>query len=112
MRDSLCRLYRMGASMEATQRRAVEDELPALLEVVRPELRRVLGHFRIPPDDAEDLVQTALLLTVARWGEIQDPRAWIVGTLRMRCIIYWRDRERGKGRYVTLEEWDPRFAVD
>ena len=103
----------MGASVEETKQLMDGEELPALCERLRPRLRRILWRHQIPAEDAEDLVQTMLLLAVARWHEIQCPEVWLLGTLQNRCILYWRDRRLHEARYVELgEEWRPQFAIE
>jgi RNA polymerase sigma factor (sigma-70 family) len=37
-------------------------------------------------------VQEALVSTIQKWDEIQDPEAWLMVTLRNRCVVYWRKR--------------------
>ena len=64
------------------------------LERVRPRLKCVFFRYRIPPEDADDLLQQALLAFVHRAGEVRDPAAWLAGTLRHKCLLYWRDRRR------------------
>lgn len=64
------------------------------LERVRPRLKCVFVRYRIPPDDADDLLQQALLAFVHQSGEVRDPGAWLAGTLRHKCLLYWRDRRR------------------
>lgn len=86
--------------------RKVRDALPELYQRLRPRLRRVLRGYRVPPQDAEDLVQTAFLLAIARWDQLRDPEAWLVGTLKKRCILYWRRRLVNEERQVQLSEWD------
>ncbi|HEX2162858.1 MAG TPA: sigma-70 family RNA polymerase sigma factor [Thermoanaerobaculia bacterium] len=67
-------------------------ELEKLLERCRPQLGRVLFHFRIPPEDAEDLLQETFLILISKWDSVRTPEAWLAATLRNRCIIYWRRR--------------------
>jgi len=55
-------------------------------------LKQVLGRYRIPAHDAEDLVQEALVSTITKWEVIEDPEAWLLVTLRNRCVVYWRKR--------------------
>jgi RNA polymerase sigma factor (sigma-70 family) len=66
--------------------------LEALLRQVRPRLTQVLRRYHIPGQDAEDLLQEAFLLLIAKWDTIRTPEAWLFITLRNRCIIYWRRR--------------------
>lgn len=69
-----------------------EETLDELLVRLRPRFRQVLARFRIPAQDAEDILQEALVAAVHKWQEIQDPEAWLMVTLRNRCLIYWRKR--------------------
>jgi RNA polymerase sigma factor (sigma-70 family) len=68
------------------------ESLDQLLRRLRPRLKQVLGRYRIPVHDAEDLVQEALISTIQKWDVIQDPEAWLLVTLRNRCVVYWRKR--------------------
>jgi RNA polymerase sigma factor (sigma-70 family) len=68
------------------------ESLDQLLRRLRPRLKQVLGRYRIPAHDAEDLVQEALISTIQKWEVIQDPEAWLLVTLRNRCVVYWRKR--------------------
>jgi RNA polymerase sigma factor (sigma-70 family) len=79
-------------------------ELPALCEWLRPQLRRVLARYRIPFEDAEDLVQTTVLLAITKWAEIYSPPAWIVGTLARRCSMYWRAQQVRSRRFMALAD--------
>jgi RNA polymerase sigma factor (sigma-70 family) len=67
-----------------------EPSLEEILERTEPKLRRVLGRYRIPAQDAEDLLQETFLIMVSKAGSIRNPDAWLVATLSNRCIIYWR----------------------
>ncbi len=67
-------------------------ELEPLLDRCRARLSRVLFRYRIPTQDAEDLLQETFVILVAKWESIHCPEAWLAATLRNRCIIYWRRR--------------------
>lgn len=67
-----------------------EISLEDLLEKMQPRMKRVLSRYRIPAQDAEDLLQETFLIMVSKWGAIHNPEAWLLGTLANRCIIYWR----------------------
>lgn len=71
-----------------------DDELSALLENLEPEVRRLLLRFRIPAQDAEDLLQDSLLVFLTKRRAITSPGAWILSALRNRCLVYWRNRRR------------------
>lgn len=65
-------------------------DLEPLLDRCRPALTRVLYRYRIPTQDAEDLLQETFVILLAKWDSIRSPEAWLVATLRNRCSIYWR----------------------
>jgi RNA polymerase sigma factor (sigma-70 family) len=71
---------------------SAKEPLDQILRRLRPRLKQVLSRYRVPAHDAEDLVQEALVATIQKWNEIQDPEAWILVTLRNRCVVYWRKR--------------------
>lgn len=54
----------------------------------------VLRSFRVPPEDAEDLLQQALLALVYRSETVRDPQLWLIGVLKRKCLMYWRARRR------------------
>ncbi len=72
----------------------VEGSMELFLERVRPRLKVIFLRFRIPPDDAEDLLQQALLAFCRHSGEVRDPSSWLAGILRHKCLLYWRERRR------------------
>jgi RNA polymerase sigma-70 factor, ECF subfamily len=91
---------------------SIEEELPRLCDELRERVRFCFYRYRIPPDDAEDLLQEALLLAVSKWSEIRAPRGWFLSTLEKRCILYWRVRVAHEERYVQLEDWAPGPTAD
>jgi len=70
------------------------ESVTATLERIQPEIRRVLVRFRIPAQDAEDLIQDVLLAFVAKRDTVANPAPWLLGTLRNHCLFYWRKRRR------------------
>lgn len=68
------------------------ESLDELLRRLRPRLKQVLSRYRVPAHDAEDLIQEALISTIQKWDTIQDPEAWLLVTLRNRCVVYWRKK--------------------
>lgn len=74
--------------------RATEISIDEHLRNVRPKLKSLFARYRIPPQDTEDILQQSLLAMVHKWGTIRDPEAWLIGTLRNRCLMYWRERRR------------------
>ena len=100
----------VGAHVSASP--AIDDVLPALCARLRSRFGGVLYRHRIPAEDAEDLVQTVLLLAVAKWDNIRDPEAWLIGTLRKRCILYWRTRRSHMEYTRPFEELDRECGVE
>lgn len=80
--------------MSALDQREVESTLVGFLGRMRPRLKVLFAHYKIPAQDSEDLLQQALLALLYRNPEIHDPDAWLMGTLRNKCLLYWRERRR------------------
>jgi RNA polymerase sigma factor (sigma-70 family) len=83
------------------------EPLEDLLARIRPRFKRVLKNYDIPFEDAEDLVQEALLDAVRKWDTIRNVEAWLIGTLRFKCAKYWRRQRAGREQAVdtpVLEE--------
>ncbi|MCH9650378.1 MAG: sigma-70 family RNA polymerase sigma factor [Deltaproteobacteria bacterium] len=70
---------------------------------LEPRLRSILGRYRIPFQDADDLLQDALLLLIRKIEELRCPEAYLLTTLQYRCLMYWRGRQRRKDEGVTTE---------
>jgi RNA polymerase sigma factor (sigma-70 family) len=75
------------------------DPLAArLLETVerlRPRLKQTLWSFRLQPEEAEDVLQDALIVALDHLHRdvIQDLDAWILVTLRYQCLMFFRKEE-------------------
>jgi RNA polymerase sigma factor (sigma-70 family) len=80
--------------MSALNQPQAEVSLDSFLRQVRPGLKSLFAYYRIPPQDTEDLLQQALLALVYRLQSVQDPQAWLFGTVRNKCLLYWRERRR------------------
>jgi RNA polymerase sigma-19 factor, ECF subfamily len=65
-----------------------------LLEQVKPKLTQILARYRIPAQDADDVLQEAFVTLAHKSQIIRSPEAWLVVTLRNRCLIYWRNRRK------------------
>ena len=74
----------------SAQPELAEPSLDEILGRTEAKLKRVLSRYRIPAQDAEDILQDTFLILVSKLGTIRNPEAWLVGTLANRCIIYWR----------------------
>jgi RNA polymerase sigma factor (sigma-70 family) len=77
------------------------------LKRVEPRLKRVLAAYRIPAEDAEDVLQQALLTLLYQWERVREPECWLLGTLKRHCLMYWRTHRRRIYSAVdsTILEW-------
>jgi RNA polymerase sigma factor (sigma-70 family) len=77
------------------------------LKAVEPKLKRLLALYRIPTEDAEDVLQQALLALLYQWERVRDPESWLFGTVRRHCLMYWRMHRRRIYSAVdsTILEW-------
>jgi RNA polymerase sigma factor (sigma-70 family) len=72
----------------------VDTSLEEVLRSVRPRLKVLFARYSIPPQDTEDLLQQALLAFVYQRQVVRDPESWLLGTVRNKCLRYWRDCRR------------------
>lgn len=82
------------STSEGVETVGTDIDLEDFLRGVFPKLRAAMSQFQVPIEDAEDVLQQALLALVYQWGSIRDPEAWLVGTVRNKCRLYWRERRR------------------
>lgn len=75
-----------------------------LLKAVRPKLCRLLAAYDVPVEDSEDLLHDSLVALLDHWQEnagVVNPEAWLLGTLRLTILQYWRRRKRHR-RLLSL----------
>jgi RNA polymerase sigma factor (sigma-70 family) len=89
---------------EPTENAASFEEF---LKQVEPRLKRLLSTYRIPSEDADDVLQQSLLALIYQWERVRDPESWLFGTVRRHCLMYWRTHRRRIYSAVdaTLLEW-------
>lgn len=80
--------------MSALDHPKIEASLESYLHKVQPRLKALFARYRIPTQDTEDILQQALLALVYQRPSIRDPEAWLVGTIRNKCLLYWREHRR------------------
>lgn len=80
--------------MNALNNSQVDISLEEFLRNVRPRLKALFVRYGIPPQDTEDILQQALLALVYQRHVVRDPESWLLGTLRNKCLLYWRERRR------------------
>lgn len=76
-----------------------EGEINALyfdkiLRRAEPKLKSLMVRYRIPPEDAEDVLQQALLAFLYNFEKIGGSEAWLLGHTKNRCLLYWREKRR------------------
>jgi RNA polymerase sigma factor (sigma-70 family) len=81
--------------------RPPELELLALLSSSRAPLRALFRRQGISVEDAEDLLQEALLIVTERWQDIKEPCGYLLGTVRNLSRMH-RRRLQGE-RQVRFE---------
>jgi RNA polymerase sigma factor (sigma-70 family) len=80
--------------MSALDNPQVDISLEQFLRNVRPRLKALFVRYAIPPQDTEDILQQALLALVHHRHVVRDPESWLMGTLRNKCLLYWREHRR------------------
>jgi RNA polymerase sigma factor (sigma-70 family) len=68
------------------------EVMERLVTELKPRMAAVLGRFRIPPAVGEDLMQDVFLQFLRKHAEIDNPKAWLLGALRLECLLYLRRR--------------------
>ena len=71
-----------------------EESFAELIARLRPGLLRTVARFRIPAAEADDFIQDALLALLRNGARVQSPEAWLRGTLRNLCLLYYREQAR------------------
>ena len=59
-----------------------------------PQVQSVFRRFHVPVADRDDVLHDALLALLRNSESVEDPPAWLVGTLKFKCLRYWRSRRR------------------
>jgi RNA polymerase sigma factor (sigma-70 family) len=59
-----------------------------------PKAKHLLAAYRIPQEDAKDIVQRLISAFIDLRDKIpiRDKEAWLLGTLRRYCLFYWRSQ--------------------
>ena len=79
------------------------EPLEELAQRLKPRLKQLMARYRIPAQDAEDLVQTALIATLRSYSMLDDPEGWLIRTVINQCLMYHRSRRRRPEESLDLE---------
>ena len=71
-----------------------QDQVRVVLERLRPTLFGLIRAFRIPRQDAEDILQQAFLRYVQKHRMIENPDAWLPKVAKRECLLYLRAKRR------------------
>lgn len=82
--------------LPVSQQHAPAPQVPpdGVLQAERSRLVAIVLGFGIPAQDAEDLVQQALLAYLLKASQVRNPTAWLAGAVRRECLQYLRSRQR------------------
>ncbi len=84
----------MGTTMASLRSAHPDEAFADFVREVQPTVTKICRRYRIPPQDAEDLMQQTLIALIDSRDEVKNPEAWLAGTLRNQCLMYWRRRRR------------------
>lgn len=70
------------------------------MEHLQPKLIEILSRYRIPVEDAEEMLEQLFLTLYMRDGTLESPDRWLLLSLKNRCLIYWRSRRERLSRDV------------
>ncbi|HEV3073597.1 MAG TPA: sigma-70 family RNA polymerase sigma factor [Thermoanaerobaculia bacterium] len=89
------------------------------LEAARPKLYSMLASYKVPPEDADDLLHDAILALLKQGTDgVANPQAWLLGILRIKILDYrrWRARQSSLmqllSRAIVASEPPPQLHLD
>ena len=68
------------------------DGIGAVLAAMRLQLRSLFERFRIAPADADDILQDSAIILLNQWNLVDNPGAYLLGTVRRRIFDFLRRR--------------------
>lgn len=89
------------------------EPIEVVLERVRPALDDMLARFRVPAQDAEDILQETFLLFIQKRSLIRNDDGWIICVARRQCLKYLSSRRDKFHRSLdsAIELASPQEAV-
>ena len=92
-RNRLSRVWRICVAEETGD--SQEESFEKLYTEYGVLLRQIaIRRYRIPPDDAEELVHETFLGYLQRHTYVNDVKGYLYATVTHRCVDYWRVRQR------------------
>lgn len=71
-------------------------ELQALLREMRPRILEMLAEYRVPEEQAAEIVHDTFIALAVRWHRVGNRQAWLIGTLEARCQAWRRSVEEAE----------------
>jgi RNA polymerase sigma factor (sigma-70 family) len=92
----------LGAELpsEAGTVASIEPLLPGL----HAGLRRMLRRFRVPPHEAEDILQEGVCCLLRQWQQVANPSGYLYETVRRQAVLHGRRAALERRRRVAGEE--------
>lgn len=78
------------------------EPIEVVVERIRPRLDEMIARFRIPPQDAEDILQNTFLLFLQKRSLIRNDEGWLICVARRQCLNFLRNRR--EKFHSSLEE--------
>lgn len=76
--------------------------LPPELGLDESEIESLFARFRIPVEEAQELLHQTLLTLVLRHPDLRSPQLWVMSTLKRRCVFWWRTQRRRVNRAFDI----------
>lgn len=69
-------------------------DLPPELDLDEDEIEALFARFRIPLEEAREILQQTILTLLIRYPDLRSPQLWVMRTLKRRCVLWCRERMR------------------
>ena len=80
--------------MSVSQRPRVESTFDDAVARLEKSGRQYLRRHRLPPEDADDILQQTLLIFLIKHDEIYNPEAWVRGALEEAVPVLLAPRQK------------------
>lgn len=69
-------------------------DLPPELDLDEDAIEALFARFRIPLEEAREILQQTILTLLIRYPDLRSPQLWVMRTLKRRCVLWCRERMR------------------